>query len=137
MFNPRVEYTNQWLPVGPDPLKNEPTFDYSPPTLERVRYWSEFSEENNNNDDENGNKTENSNKHEKSEILLLGVPMKHTIYPNNAKKHPNQLTQTEPKSSNRRSSAYYPPEVKQKSPLLFSNSIEKCNFMHIYSRHAF
>lgn len=104
LFNPRVDYNNQWMPVGhSDPLKNEPTFDYSPPTLERVRYW----DESNNNNDQSSNT--NTNLNEKSEILLLGVPMKHTMYPHHHQT--NQLAQTEAKSSNRRSSTYYPPEV--------------------------
>uniref|UniRef100_A0A0K8WLA3 Zonadhesin n=2 Tax=Bactrocera latifrons TaxID=174628 RepID=A0A0K8WLA3_BACLA len=41
-FSPRLDYSNEWRPVGRgDPLKNDPTFDYSPPTLEHVRYWAE------------------------------------------------------------------------------------------------
>lgn len=56
---PRMEYTNEWTPVGRgDPLK-DPTFDYMPPLLDRVRYWAEG--------------TSNKNK---NEILLLGVPSK-------------------------------------------------------------
>ncbi|KXJ77979.1 hypothetical protein RP20_CCG005956 [Aedes albopictus] len=60
LFSPRLEY-NEWHPVGRgDPLKNDPTYDYSPPVLERVRYWPE-------------NK---ANKDKTSDILLLGVPSK-------------------------------------------------------------
>jgi hypothetical protein len=56
---PRLEYTNEWTPVGRgDPLK-DPTFDYMPPMLDRVRYWGEGSSSKNKND-----------------ILLLGVPSK-------------------------------------------------------------
>ncbi|TMW49841.1 hypothetical protein DOY81_005081 [Sarcophaga bullata] len=42
-FSPRMDYNNnEWRPVGRgDPLKNDPTFDYSPPTLDRVRYWAD------------------------------------------------------------------------------------------------
>uniref|UniRef100_A0A1B0CZB6 Uncharacterized protein n=1 Tax=Phlebotomus papatasi TaxID=29031 RepID=A0A1B0CZB6_PHLPP len=63
LFSPRVDY-NEWMPVGRgDPLKNDPTYDYSPPFLERVRYWE-------------------SGKQEKSgEILLLGVPSKKPSVP--------------------------------------------------------
>jgi hypothetical protein len=40
LFAPRVEY-DEWTPLGHgDPLKNNPTYDYMPPVLERVRYWS-------------------------------------------------------------------------------------------------
>lgn len=60
LFSPRMEY-NEWLPVGRgDPLKNDPTYDYSPPVLDRVRYWSENL----------------ANKDKGNDILLLGVPSK-------------------------------------------------------------
>ncbi|KAL9923452.1 uncharacterized protein ACN2A1_001586 isoform 1-T3 [Glossina fuscipes fuscipes] len=40
-FSPRMD-NNEWRPVGRgDPLRNDPTFDYSPPALERVRYWAD------------------------------------------------------------------------------------------------
>lgn len=49
------------MPVGRgDPLKNDPTYDYSPPVLERVRYWAESSSKNK----------------DKNNILLLGVASK-------------------------------------------------------------
>jgi hypothetical protein len=55
------------MPVGRgDPLKNDPTFDYSPPVLDQVRYWAE----------------NNSNK-DKNDILLLGVPSKKTTTKSN------------------------------------------------------
>lgn len=54
-----MEY-NEWTPVGRgDPLKNDPTYDYSPPVLDRVRYWD-------------------SGKDKSSDILLLGVSSKKT-----------------------------------------------------------
>lgn len=56
---PKVEYNGQWTPVGRgDPLK-DPTFDYMPPVLDRVKYWVDG--------------TSNKNK---NDILLLGVPSK-------------------------------------------------------------
>lgn len=37
-----LDYNNVWTPIGHgDPLKKDPTFDYSPPVLDRVRYWAE------------------------------------------------------------------------------------------------
>lgn len=52
-----MEY-NEWTPVGRgDPLKNDPTYDYSPPVLDRVRYWE-------------------SGKDKSGDILLLGVSSK-------------------------------------------------------------
>lgn len=57
LFSPRMEY-NEWTPVGRgDPLKNDPTYDYSPPVLDRVRYWD-------------------SGKDKSGDILLLGVSSK-------------------------------------------------------------
>lgn len=53
-----MEY-NEWMPVGRgDPLKNDPTYDYSPPVLDRVRYW------------------DSGNKDKSGDILLLGVSSK-------------------------------------------------------------
>ncbi|XP_070496746.1 probable serine/threonine-protein kinase MARK-A [Chironomus tepperi] len=62
---PRLEYTNEWTPVGRgDPLK-DPTYDYMPPVLDRVRYWAEGSAHKN-----------------KNEVLLLGVSSKKVSSPN-------------------------------------------------------
>ena len=53
-----MEY-NEWLPVGRgDPLK-DPTYDYVPPVLDRVRYWADGAQQK-----------------DKTDILLLGVPSK-------------------------------------------------------------
>lgn len=41
---PRVDpnNNNEWRPLGHgDPLQKDPTYDYSPPALDRVRYWAE------------------------------------------------------------------------------------------------
>lgn len=39
LFSPRMQY-DEWTPLGRgDPLKNDPTYDYVPPVLERVHYW--------------------------------------------------------------------------------------------------
>lgn len=33
---------DEWTPLGRgDPLKNDPTYDYVPPVLDRVSYWLE------------------------------------------------------------------------------------------------
>ncbi|XP_071454542.1 proteoglycan 4 [Hetaerina americana] len=43
LFSPRLEY-DEWTPLGRgDPLKNDPTYDYVPPVLERVHYWMDPS----------------------------------------------------------------------------------------------
>lgn len=45
LFSPRMEFTH-WRPIGRgDPLQNDPTFDYVPPVLERVRYWASSEEQ--------------------------------------------------------------------------------------------
>lgn len=71
IFSPRMDY-EQWKPLGRgDPLKNDPTYDYVPPVLERVHYWidpalrkpdPEIMGEN--------------TQHQKTEILVLGVTSK-------------------------------------------------------------
>lgn len=41
MISPRMEF-NEWTPLGRgDPLKNDPTFDYLPPVLDKVHYWKQ------------------------------------------------------------------------------------------------
>lgn len=92
-----------------DPLKNDPTFDYVPPTLGSVRYWSE---ENDSSKNANGSNL-TGKATGKDEILLLGAPVEHSM-----NLQSNHLSQTEmkaaavPPSANRRSSPYYPPEVR-------------------------
>lgn len=39
VISPRMDF-EEWTPLGRgDPLKNDPTFDYLPPVLDRVHYW--------------------------------------------------------------------------------------------------
>lgn len=39
LISPRMDF-EEWKPLGRgDPLKNDPTFDYLPPVLDRVLYW--------------------------------------------------------------------------------------------------
>ncbi|XP_075152324.1 uncharacterized protein LOC142226290 [Haematobia irritans] len=77
-FSPRMDYnSNEWRPVGRgDPLKNDPTFDYSPPTLDRVRYWADPDKDKEKFDEATANildaKLKKANPG-KNEILLLGV----------------------------------------------------------------
>lgn len=68
---------NEWRPVGRgDPLKNDPTFDYSPPTLDRVRYWADTDKEKEKPEEISAAlidaKLKKANPG-KNEILLLGV----------------------------------------------------------------
>lgn len=65
IFSPRMDY-DEWTPLGRgDPLKNNPTFDYVPPVLDRVQYWLDTQQ----------HTTEPSSKRD---ILVLGVTAKKT-----------------------------------------------------------
>ncbi|XP_026315475.1 uncharacterized protein LOC113226893 [Hyposmocoma kahamanoa] len=62
-FSPRMDF-EQWKPLTGrgDPLRNDPTYDYEPPVLERVHYWADDT------------RLEREHYPErKSEILMLGV----------------------------------------------------------------
>ncbi|XP_046804925.1 G-box-binding factor [Lucilia cuprina] len=77
-FSPRMDYNNnEWRPVGRgDPLKNDPTFDYSPPTLDRVRYWADSDKEKDKTEEVSAALVDAKLKKAnpgKNEILLLGV----------------------------------------------------------------
>lgn len=58
---------DQWTPLGRgDPLKNDPTYDYVPPVLDRVHYWL----------DPSARRPDAPVDSKKTEILLLGVSAK-------------------------------------------------------------
>lgn len=125
LFNPHVDYNNQWLPVGhSDPLKNDPTFDYVPPAFGSVRYWPEDSAKNAKEKNLTGKATG------KDEILLLGAPVEHSM-----NVQTNHLTQTEMKSppASRRSSPYYPPEVRTHLYYSLFSKNANCFFCRFYS----
>lgn len=63
IFSPRMDF-DQWKPLTGrgDPLRNDPTYDYEPPVLERVHYWADDT------------RLEREHYPErKSEVLMLGV----------------------------------------------------------------
>ncbi|XP_035433429.2 zonadhesin [Spodoptera frugiperda] len=63
IFSPRMDF-EQWKPLTGrgDPLRNDPTYDYEPPVLERVHYWADDT------------RLEREHYPErKSEVLMLGV----------------------------------------------------------------
>ncbi|XP_063990287.1 mucin-2 [Diachasmimorpha longicaudata] len=63
IFSPRMDY--EWTPLGRgDPLKNDPTFDYVPPVLDRVQYWL--------------GDTQTTEPSSKRDVLVLGVTAKKT-----------------------------------------------------------
>lgn len=61
IFSPRMDF-EQWKPLTGrgDPLRNDPTYDYEPPVLDRVRYWAD--------DTKNEQHPE-----KKNEVLMLGI----------------------------------------------------------------
>lgn len=63
IFSPRMDF-DQWKPLTGrgDPLRNDPTYDYDPPVLDRVHYWA----------DDSGVERER-HPERKSEVLMLGV----------------------------------------------------------------
>ncbi|CAH2108285.1 unnamed protein product [Euphydryas editha] len=63
IFSPRMDF-DQWKPLTGrgDPLRNDPTYDYEPPVLERVHYWA---------DEIHSQREKYPDK--KSEVLVLGV----------------------------------------------------------------
>lgn len=64
LLSPRVDY-DDWTPLGRgDPLKNDPTYDYVPPMLDKVKYWIS---------DGDNSKKQNAATTNSNEILLLGV----------------------------------------------------------------
>ncbi|KAH8325753.1 hypothetical protein KR067_007021 [Drosophila pandora] len=66
---------NEWRPLGHgDPLQKDPTYDYSPPALERVRYWAENNSTGQSNPEARKKELppEVLRNKTKSEILVLG-----------------------------------------------------------------
>ncbi|KAJ0175574.1 hypothetical protein K1T71_008733 [Dendrolimus kikuchii] len=63
IFSPRMDF-DQWKPLTGrgDPLRNDPTYDYDPPVLDRVHYWA---------DDTAAERDRHPDR--KSEVLMLGV----------------------------------------------------------------
>ncbi|EDW28726.1 GL18792 [Drosophila persimilis] len=75
---PRLDHNNnnEWRPLGHgDPLQKDPTYDYSPPALDRVRYWAENNGTGQSNPEARKKELppEVLRNKTKSEILLLGV----------------------------------------------------------------
>ncbi|XP_064535231.1 mucin-2 [Drosophila montana] len=98
---------NEWRPLGHgDPLQKDPTYDYSPPALDRVRYWAE----NNASSSDARQKqlpAEVLRNKTKSEILLLGVPGERE------RSRPKQPKQPQAKYAPIRRSYYAPPQQQQ------------------------
>lgn len=73
VYSPLADHNNEWVPVGRgNPLRNDPTYDYSPPVLDRVKYWADTTSSGNSSKD-------------KKDILVLGVTTKKQINPKDTK----------------------------------------------------
>lgn len=70
IFSPRLNF-EQWRPLTGrgDPLRNDPTYDYEPPVLEKVHYWAEEP------------RPEPPKPDRKSEVLVLGVSSRRPSLP--------------------------------------------------------
>ncbi|KAL5280924.1 hypothetical protein ACFFRR_004749 [Megaselia abdita] len=73
IYSPLVDHNNEWIPVGRgNPLRNDPTYDYSPPVLDRVKYWADTTSSGNTSKD-------------KKDVLVLGVTTKKQTNPKESK----------------------------------------------------
>ncbi|KAH8282200.1 hypothetical protein KR054_006108 [Drosophila jambulina] len=91
---------NEWRPLGHgDPLQKDPTYDYSPPALERVRYWAENNSTGQSNPEARKKELppEVLRNKTKSEVLLLGVaservrvPHSHSYPPSHHQQYKHQ-----------------------------------------------
>lgn len=102
------------MPVGRgDPLKNDPTFDYSPPVLDRVQYWG------------NSNKSK-----EKKDILLLGVTSKRSH-----KKEPKHNTIMRRNFFSHLPTRLMPPPMQTISPSMKHSSTENYHGAYYHNRY--
>ncbi|EDV56665.1 uncharacterized protein Dere_GG22775 [Drosophila erecta] len=120
---------NEWRPLGHgDPLQKDPTYDYSPPALDRVRYWAENNSTGQSNPEARKKELppEVLRNKTKSEVLLLGVaservrvPHSHSYPPvgglGHYQQHQQQQQQQQAKYAAIRRS-YYAPTQQQHSP---------------------
>ncbi|KAH8279573.1 hypothetical protein KR018_002089, partial [Drosophila ironensis] len=92
---PDPNNNNEWRPLGHgDPLQKDPTYDYSPPALERVRYWAENNSTGQSNPEARKKELppEVLRNKTKSEILVLGqaserVRVPHSHSPTHLQSH--------------------------------------------------
>ncbi|XP_017151865.1 putative mediator of RNA polymerase II transcription subunit 26 [Drosophila miranda] len=125
---PRLDHNNnnEWRPLGHgDPLQKDPTYDYSPPALDRVRYWAENNGTGQSNPEARKKELppEVLRNKTKSEILLLGVASERVRVPH-SHSYPGmglgqQLQQQQQKQQQQakyaaiRRSYYAPPQQQQ------------------------
>ncbi|XP_017056525.2 mucin-6 [Drosophila ficusphila] len=121
---------NEWRPLGHgDPLQKDPTYDYSPPALERVRYWAENNSTGQSNSEARKKELppEVLRNKTKSEVLLLGVsservrvPHSHSYPPVGLNQHHHQHQQQQQQQQQAKYAAirrsYYAPTQQQHSP---------------------
>ncbi|XP_017025796.1 proteoglycan 4 [Drosophila kikkawai] len=88
---------NEWRPLGHgDPLQKDPTYDYSPPALDRVRYWAENNSTGQSNPEARKKELppEVLRNKTKSEVLLLGVASERVRVPHSHSYPPVGLGQS-------------------------------------------
>ncbi|XP_017086671.2 mucin-2 [Drosophila eugracilis] len=112
---------NEWRPLGHgDPLQKDPTYDYSPPALDRVRYWAENNSTGQSNPEARKKELppEVLRNKTKSEVLLLGVASERVRVPHSHSYPPfglshNQQQQQQAKYAAIRRSYYAPTQQQQ------------------------
>ncbi|XP_017014080.2 mucin-5AC [Drosophila takahashii] len=114
---------NEWRPLGHgDPLQKDPTYDYSPPALDRVRYWAENNSTGQSNPEARKKELppEVLRNKTKSEVLLLGVASERVRVPHSHSyppvHHHQQQQQQQAKYAAIRRSYYAPTQHIQHGP---------------------
>ncbi|XP_037708546.1 mucin-2 [Drosophila subpulchrella] len=116
---------NEWRPLGHgDPLQKDPTYDYSPPALERVRYWAENNSTGQSNPEARKKELppEVLRNKTKSEVLLLGVASERVRVPHSHSYPPVGLTHNQQHQQQQQAKyaairrSYYAPTQQQHGP---------------------
>ncbi|KAH8413438.1 hypothetical protein KR009_011043 [Drosophila setifemur] len=110
---PDPNNNNEWRPLGHgDPLQKDPTYDYSPPALDRVRYWAENNSTGQSNPEARKKELppEVLRNKTKSEILVLGMASERVRVPH-SHSYPSAGQQAKYAAIRR---SYYAPTQQQK-----------------------
>ncbi|XP_034129637.1 mucin-5AC [Drosophila guanche] len=140
---PRLDHNNnnEWRPLGHgDPLQKDPTYDYSPPALDRVRYWAENNGTGQSNPEARKKELppEVLRNKTKSEILLLGVaservrvPHSHS-YPGMGLGQHQQQQQQLAKYAAIRRSYYAPPQQQHQQHSPTQQQLQQNQHQHLH-----
>ncbi|XP_016964633.1 mucin-5AC [Drosophila biarmipes] len=116
---------NEWRPLGHgDPLQKDPTYDYSPPALDRVRYWAENNSTGQSNPEARKKELppEVLRNKTKSEVLLLGVASERVRVPHSHAYPPVGLAHSQQQHQQQQAKyaairrSYYAPTQQQHGP---------------------